>query len=234
MSCLKASLRRTPRYTEKPTMTRRKTVKQAKHKAKPSKRSSKAITKPYEPTPYEHALMDNLNAETKETPLPPQMKVTQNDGGVDIEVDHPDFHGGVRLMKALGTTDATFLHGLIGQIASIASKGQELDEKDLNFMLVMVEGVKPKDQVEAMLAAQMAAVHNATMTYARRLNVADTIMQSDAAERTFNKLARTFTTQVAALKQYRTGGQQKMTVEHVHVHEGGQAIVGNVQGGGAA
>ena len=29
-------------------------------------------------------------------------------------------------------------------------------------------------------------------------------------------------------------GQQKMTVEHVHVHEGGQAIVGNVQQGGGA
>jgi hypothetical protein len=27
-------------------------------------------------------------------------------------------------------------------------------------------------------------------------------------------------------------GQQKVTVEHVHVHEGGQAIVGNVEGGG--
>ena len=80
----------------------------------------------------------------------------------------------------------------------------------------------------------MAAVHNATMTYAKRLNIADTFMESEAAEQTFNKLARTFTTQVAALKQYRTGGQQKMTVEHVHVHDGGQAIVGQVaQGGGA-
>ena len=36
-----------------------------------------------------------------------------------------------------------------------------------------------------------------------------------------------------ALKKYRTGGQQKMVVEHVHVNEGGQAIVGTVnQGGG--
>ena len=67
----------------------------------------------------------------------------------------------------------------------------------------------------------MAAVHNATMTYAKRLNIADTFMESAAAEQTFNKLARTFTTQVAALKQYRTSGQQKMTVEHVHVHDGG-------------
>jgi hypothetical protein len=82
-----------------------------------------------------------------------------------------------------------------------------------------------------MLAAQMAAVHNATMTFARRLNHVDNIQQQDSAERAFNRLGRTFTTQMEALKRYRTSGQQKMTVEHVHVHEGGQAIVGNVGGG---
>jgi len=38
--------------------------------------------------------------------------------------------------------------------------------------------------------------------------------------------------QMEALKKYRTGGQQKMIVEHVHVNEGGQAIVGNVNPGG--
>jgi hypothetical protein len=40
-----------------------------------------------------------------------------------------------------------------------------------------------------------------------------------------------------ALKRYRSGGEQKMIAQHVHVAEGGQAIVGNVSasapGGGA-
>lgn len=31
-----------------------------------------------------------------------------------------------------------------------------------------------------------------------------------------------------ALKRYRSGGEQKVTVQHVNVAEGGQAIVGNV------
>jgi hypothetical protein len=31
-----------------------------------------------------------------------------------------------------------------------------------------------------------------------------------------------------ALKRYRSGGEQKVTVHHVSVNEGGQAIVGNV------
>jgi hypothetical protein len=66
------------------------------------------------------------------------------------------------------------------------------------------------------------------MTFARRLANVETIEQQDSAERAFNKLARTFTTQLEALKRYRTGGEQKVTVQHVSVSEGGQAIVGNV------
>ena len=79
-----------------------------------------------------------------------------------------------------------------------------------NFMLAVVKGIEPEDEVESMLAAQMAAVHMATMKFARRLNHVENLSQQDSAERTFNKLARTFTTQVEALKRYRTGGQQRM------------------------
>jgi hypothetical protein len=47
-----------------------------------------------------------------------------------------------------------------------------------------------------------------------------------------NKLSRTHATLLEALNRHRGKGQQKVTVEHVHVHDGGQAIVGNVEGGG--
>jgi hypothetical protein len=88
-----------------------------------------------------------------------------------------------------------------------------------------------RDQLEAMLAAQMAAVYIATMAVARQLATAESIPQQDSAQGAFNKLARTFTSQVEALKRYRTGGEQKVTVQHVSVSEGGQAIVGNVTHG---
>jgi hypothetical protein len=74
----------------------------------------------------------------------------------------------------------------------------------------------------------MAAVHVASMTFARRLAHVENIPQQDSAERAFNKLTRTFAAQMSALKEYRSKGEQKMTVQHVHVAEGGQAIVGNV------
>jgi hypothetical protein len=37
---------------------------------------------------------------------------------------------------------------------------------------------------------------------------------------------------VEALAKLRRGGEQTVRVEHVHVHEGGQAIVGNVMSRG--
>ena len=43
-----------------------------------------------------------------------------------------------------------------------------------------------------------------------------------------DKLARTFAAQAEALKRYRTGGEQKVTVQHVTVNDGGQAVVGTV------
>src|SRR5262249_34672722 len=43
-----------------------------------------------------------------------------------------------------------------------------------------------------------------------------------------NKLARTFTAQVDALQRYRTGSEQKVTLQQNVSVTGGQTIVGNV------
>ncbi len=188
-----------------------------------------AVTKPYEPKPREKAALDAYKARKAERVPAPDLKVTKDRKVVRVEVDHPNIStGGHLLMGALGTTSPAFFDGLLHQLVSASGKGQEPNERDLNFMLSVVRSIEPKDEIEAMLAAQMAAVHMASMTFARRLAHVDNIPQQDSAERAFNKLTRTFTTQMEALKRYRTGGQQKVTVEHVTVQAGGQAIVGNV------
>ena len=122
--------------------------------------------------------------------------------------------------------------GVQDPVAIIGARGRTIDEGTSNFLLSVVRGVKPRDELEAMLAVQMGAVHQATMMMARRLNQVDNIAQQDSAERALNKLARTYAIQMEVLKRYRTGGQQKVTVEHVTAHQGGQAIVGAVKHGG--
>jgi len=68
----------------------------------------------------------------------------------------------------------------------------------------------------------------AVMAAARSLARAETLVQYEAYERAFNKLARTFAAQVEALKRYRSSGSQKVTVEHININDGGRAIVGTV------
>jgi len=185
---------------------------------------------PYKPTPRERETVDAYFARRESQKPPPRIKVGGNKDEARLQIDHPDVAiGHVLLMEALGTAQSDFMDGLIKQLVNVGTQGTTTDERGTNFILAMVTGIEPKDQVEAMLAAQMAAVHNATMTFARRLNHVENIPQQDSAERAFNKLARTFAAQVEALKRYRTGGQQKVTVEHVTVNAGGQAIVGNVE-----
>src|SRR5262249_52695689 len=54
----------------------------------------------------------------------------------------------------------------------------------------------------------------------------------DSISVALSRLHRAFAMQVDALANLRRGGRQKVTVEHVHVHPGAQAVVGNVTTGG--
>jgi hypothetical protein len=114
-------------------------------------------------------------------------------------------------MEALGTDDPDFAQALVHQLASAGS----VDPVTINFLLSVVKNILPRDHLEAMLAAQMAAIHLATMASASRLAQAQNMPQLETAERACNRLARTFTTQLEALKHYRTGGEQRVTVHHV-------------------
>jgi hypothetical protein len=201
---------------------------------KPNKQSEpkKDPVAPYQPTPREAKALEDIHARNNARAPAPKVKVEQKDGVSIISNHHADLvTGGYLLQGAIGGDSFNFLDGLLEQLCNASSKGKIPDERALNFMVNLVKGVKPRDQVEAMLASQMAATHNATMTFARRLAHVETIEQQDSAERAYNKLARTFAMQVEALKRYRSQGEQVVRVERVTVHEGGQAIVGNVSHG---
>jgi hypothetical protein len=87
-----------------------------------------------------------------------------------------------------------------------------------------------------MLAAQAMAMHHGAMECARRAMLHE---QPFEAAQGFRKAAanasRMFIELLSALNRKRgKGGQRVVRVEHVHVHPGGQALVGNVQRGDTA
>jgi hypothetical protein len=95
-------------------------------------------------------------------------------------------------------------------------------------MIAMMESIKPRDSVEAMLVAQMVAVHVMAMRCAHHLASSEDLAQLDSAGRALGRLARTFPAQIEALNRYRSHGEPAITVQNLSVGDGGKAIVGNV------
>jgi hypothetical protein len=129
---------------------------------------------------------------------------------------------------------AEFSANLLNQVVKAGYDNEDVQKMSDNT-LVGIGGIKPKDTIEAMLAAQIMAIHNATMTNLTRANgllTSRSYKEIELGTKAFNvanKLARTYTMQMEALQRYRGKGQQKMVIEHVNVNSGGQAIIGTVE-----
>ncbi len=110
-----------------------------------------------------------------------------------------------------------------------AHSDDETLARQRNATVEALMGIGPKDELEGMLAAQLIAAHNAAMEcYRRAMLPEQTFEGRQQSLSQGSKLSRTSAALIEALNRYRGKGQQKVTVEHVHVHSGGQAVVGVV------
>jgi len=154
--------------------------------------------------------------------------------------DDPDDHKG--RLKSIGGSQSDHFNNILANQASQALwlKNSSPDERgrQMSAAVAAMIGIAPKDELEGMMAAQLIAVHNAAMECFRRAMLGE---QSFEGRREnliqANKCSRTYATLLEALNRHRGKGQQRVVVEHVNVHAGGQAVVGNVgappEGGGA-
>jgi hypothetical protein len=117
----------------------------------------------------------------------------------------------------------------------VKNSSPEERDKQLSATVAALMGIAPKDELEGMMAAQLIAAHNSAMECYRRAMIGEQTFEGRRENLAqANKLSRTFATLLEVLNRHRGKGQRKVTVEHVHVHAGGQAVVGMVErpGGG--
>lgn len=201
------------------------------------------LVQPYEPTDREQSAIAARH-ERRDARMPhARLKVeNERDGNTvncSITVDHPDQKVGWDLLTAgMGLSDGTAAGAFIEQISALATGKESVSEQKANELLALVQEIAPRDPIEALLAVQMASVHSAAMLQAAALNASlvqpGQYKRYESHSNAFNKLTRTFTAQMEALKRYRSKGVQKVVVEHqhIHVHPGAQAVVGDVIGQG--
>jgi hypothetical protein len=124
------------------------------------------------------------------------------------------------------------------QVLWVKNSSPEQRDKQLSATIDAMIGIAPKDELEGMIAGQLIASHNAAMECYRRAMIGEQSFEGRRENLTqANKCSRTYAALLEALNRHRGKGQQKVVVEHVNVHAGGQAVVGNVSapvpGGGA-
>lgn len=165
--------------------------------------------------------------------IPPRLEIKgfSSTGKLSVETPHSDNAGHLfTLNHAFGTGSCDFQQQQLGRLMAIvrSKAGDTPDELQTNAVIAAVAAVEPQNEVEGMLAVQMAATHEVAMEMLSRAKIASSTEHLERYGTLATKLLRTYTTQLEALSKLRRGGAQKVTVEHVHVYEGGQAIVGNV------
>src|SRR5262245_1015386 len=187
-----------------------------------------------QPAPSEAEKRAIAEASTQLKQRPPRVKLNLAPKGKCYEpvAPHADVRGWQdRLTNAFGTTSHDFVDAeLIRLMNLFRDRNGGIDLQAGNAALAVIDGIKPQNEIEAMLAAQIAVTHALAMKFSARLysgNI-ETIPQQDSAALTLSRLQRAFTSQLDALSNMRRGGRQKVVVEHVHVYSGGQAIVGEV------
>ena len=171
-------------------------------------------------------------------PAAPEIEVSKNESGWTFsspycDADLDEWEG--LLFDAFATRSVAAFHAFTTELAALAPtvwKGDEQgwmpNEWELRAAVQIVRSVRPRNEAEACLAAQMVAVHRMQMKLSSQA-----LSQSWPEPRTCaiaGKLARTYAMQLETMAKLRgKGTRQRITVrkfsqhehKHIHLHQGG-------------
>jgi hypothetical protein len=136
--------------------------------------------------------------------------------------------------EATGTDKPVLMVRLINQAVNALWIPDGTSEGDRNehiqSVIALLQGIKPTNEIEGMLATQMVATHSAALECLRRAMISSqTFAGFEQSLKHAAKLMSIYARQIDALNKHRGKGQQKVTVEYVNVKAGGQAVVGHVE-----
>ncbi len=205
------------------------TVKKTKSKKMSNPNKTQALNKLTEKEQQLISQMNNwLNSDEKPSRLQKQneksIKCSDKTGNEIVDNDLMF----AKLCNTYSTPDPTVAIQLLIQLSNVVGDTED-NCREINAAISLIDQIKPKDAVESMLANQMISIYLLQMECSRlALSKNRTVNSAKLHMSEVNKLSRTFIAQMEALNKHRGKGQQKMTVEHVYVNEGGQAIIGEV------
>ncbi len=191
--------------------------------------------------------IEAINSTKTKSPIKFYMEENNEQKKLKIKIEDVE-NNNANLRKAMKGLTATTDTEIAIDILTLAAQAMpKINEQAHNFNIVSqaLANFEPKDAIEARLVTQATVLHTKGMQY---LEKADMCLQNmndanpmEAAgfvnahntQMQFGiKLLRLHNETVETLSRRRRGNDQRITVQHVQVNDGGQAMVGNFQSGG--
>ena len=147
----------------------------------------------------------------------------------DVSVEPVEAH-----KEATGSEDWDLQLRMINQVHDTLCLHEGMNESRQKLysdsVIPMLQGIKPTDEVEGMLATQMVATHNIAMEcLGRAMSPKQSFQGWDLNLKHATKLLSIFSRQIEVLDKHRGKGQQKVTVEHIYIDSRVQAVVENIE-----
>ena len=173
--------------------------------------------------PKKKELPDKVNTSRRKGSGPSSLTCSESGSGIAIICAEES------LKSTTGVKNPESLNYLLRDIIGLAKRNLLRN----NQVLSILGELRPQDAYEGILVTQMLLVNDRAKDCFRMAerNKSFAAIYSDLQNQGI-KLMRLFNQQLEALDRHRRKGNQKMVVEHVDVHRGAQAIVGNVSPGG--
>lgn len=182
-----------------------------------------------QPNPNVVEAADRLQAARQARIRPPKFKPNPDDE-CQIGMEYGDDDAILKLLDTFAVCDLDAANLLNRQLALLStSQVQNGELEQANGAVALVHELQPRDAAESMLCTQMVGTQMLAMECLKRANLAEQTFEGrELNMRHAERFLRIFTQQLDALNKHRGKGQQRVTVEHVTVNEGGQAIVGTL------
>ena len=143
----------------------------------------------------------------------------------------------IKLIEQTGIRDIVpdVVKAIMGPLINlIANRDGDDTGSALNKSITLIAASDPKNQLELMLATQLAMTHITLGKSARLLdqNYKD-VQTINSLGNLYTKLSRLGIDQINTLERMKGKSQQKIIVEKVNIEAGGQAAIGVYEGVGA-
>lgn len=182
-----------------------------------------------EPTEQEKRAMATARESFHSRPARPicSLTVDEHKRAARLDAGHNDLNGfECHLRDSLGSRSPGFTAHLMNRICNAMTPlgGGMLSEDSVNAAVAIVAAIAPRDEVEAVLGAQIAATNDLSLELIAHAKGSKNVDVTASYIAQATKLQRTMCVQLETLSKMRRGGEQ--IVRHIHVdNRGGQAVI---------